>query len=209
MKQKTLIKSIISIGGLLILSARLLWPTLKIDVISLGLIIVAILPWLSSLLESAEFPGGWKIKFRDIQQAGAKITGGSDVTTLPNAKNSSQTKILPHPDVLKMSFSYVLDQDPNLALVGIRIEIEKRMRQLAEIVSINEKQPLSKLLKELKDQDVLSGSVYNGLRDIVTAGNQAAHGARVEPSVMDWAFSTGPAILIAIDRKIEEFKPSK
>ena len=73
MKNTTWIKIMVSCGGLLVLLARLIWPTIKIDAISLGLIIVAILPWLSSLIESAEFPGGWKIKFRDIQRAGEKI----------------------------------------------------------------------------------------------------------------------------------------
>ena len=42
---------------------------LTIDAISLGLLIVALLPWASSLIESAKFPGGWEIKFRDLKKA--------------------------------------------------------------------------------------------------------------------------------------------
>ena len=178
---------------------------IKIDAISLGLIIVAILPWLSSLIESAEFPGGWKIKFRDIERAGAKITAEEEIpsttstTTLPPEALESKTKL---------SFFDVIDRDPNLALVGFRIEIEKRIRTLAEIEGLRINQPLSRLLRELNQRGVLSQMGFSGLQDIVSAGNQAAHGAKVEPSVTDWAFDIGPNILSAMDRKIEEYRLS-
>ena len=205
MKSTTRLKLLISCGGLLIFLARLIWPMIKIDAISLGLIIVAILPWLSSLIESAEFPGGWKIKFRDIERAGAKITAEEEIpsttstTTLPPEALESKTKL---------SFFDVIDRDPNLALVGFRIEIEKRIRTLAEIEGLRINQPLSRLLRELNQRGVLSQMGFSGLQDIVSAGNQAAHGAKVEPSVTDWAFDIGPNILSAMDRKIEEYRLS-
>jgi len=102
-----------------------------------------------------------------------------------------------------------MGHDPNLALVGIRIEIEIRIRELAEIEGLRLRQPLSKLLKELYHRGVLSQMVFSGLQEIVSAGNQAAHGARVEPSVADWAFDMGPNILLAIDKKIQEYRLSR
>ena len=185
MKNTTWIKIFVSCGGLLILLLRLIWPTIKIDAISLGLIIVVILPWLSSLIESAEFPGGWKIKFRDIQQAGAKITGGEDTSSTTSTTTTSTTTTTLPPEALeekrKSSFLYLMDHDPNLAIVGIRIEIEKRIRELAEIEGLKLSQPLSRLLRELQFRGVLNQTVFTGLQEIVMAGNQAAHGARVEP----------------------------
>lgn len=182
---------------------------IKIDAISLGLIIVAILPWLSSLIESAELPGGWKIKFRDIERAGAKITAEEEI---PSTTTTSTTTTTLPPEALesktKLSFFDVIDRDPNLALVGFRIEIEKRIRTLSEIEGLRINQPLSRLLRELNQRGVLSQMVFSGLQDIVSAGNQAAHGAKVEPSVTDWAFDIGPNILSAMDRKIEEFRLS-
>ena len=213
MKNTTRIKILISSAGLFILLARLIWPMIKVDAISLGLLIVAILPWLSSLIESAEFPGGWKIKFRDIQQAGAKITAGEETspTTSPTTTTTSTTTTLP-PEALEvktqLSFIDVIDRDPNLALVGIRIEIEKRIRKLAEIEGLKLNQPLSRLLRELNQRGVLSQMVFSGLQEIVSAGNQAAHGAKVEPSVTDWAFDMGQNILLAMDRKIQESRLS-
>ena len=59
------LKLLISGIALSAIGLRIAYPTIKIDAISIGLIIIAFLPWFSELIESAEFPGGWKIKFRD------------------------------------------------------------------------------------------------------------------------------------------------
>jgi hypothetical protein len=40
---------------------------LNIDAITLGLLVVAVLPWFSDLLQSAKFPGGWEVNFREIK----------------------------------------------------------------------------------------------------------------------------------------------
>jgi hypothetical protein len=39
-----------------------------IDGITVGLLIISVLPWLSVFITSAEFPGGWKFEFRAIQE---------------------------------------------------------------------------------------------------------------------------------------------
>ena len=44
------LKIAISIVALAILGGRVIWPSLTIDAISLGLLIVALLPWTSSLI---------------------------------------------------------------------------------------------------------------------------------------------------------------
>jgi hypothetical protein len=38
------------------------------DTLTIGLLIAVILPWISTFVASAEFPGGWKIQFRKIEQ---------------------------------------------------------------------------------------------------------------------------------------------
>lgn len=59
------------------------------------------------------------------------------------------------------------------------------------------------LFHELRNQGVLNGTSMSGLQEIVMAGNQAAHGARVEPAVAEWAFDYGPRILAALDIKLK------
>ena len=42
-------------------------PTaLPTDNIGIALMIIAVLPWLSTAVSEAEFPGGWKLKFREV-----------------------------------------------------------------------------------------------------------------------------------------------
>lgn len=47
-------------------AAHLIWPALKIDAITVLLLVVALLPWLGGLLESVELPGGYKLQYRAL-----------------------------------------------------------------------------------------------------------------------------------------------
>jgi hypothetical protein len=67
MRNQFWLKVIISLGAFVFVLIHLLWPTLSIDAITLGLLVVVALPWLSTLIESAELPGGWKIRFRAVE----------------------------------------------------------------------------------------------------------------------------------------------
>jgi hypothetical protein len=58
----------VSVVALLAAGTHLVWPGLKIDAITVLLIVVALVPWLGELLESIELPGGWKVKYRDLQE---------------------------------------------------------------------------------------------------------------------------------------------
>src|ERR1035438_2488585 len=65
-----LLLSIVAIGCI---AARIIWPTLKIDSVTLGLIVLALLPWFSEIIESLKLPGGWEVKFKDLKEAGEKV----------------------------------------------------------------------------------------------------------------------------------------
>lgn len=68
-KASRTIKIVISCAaaGLFILRAAApnLLPS---DTMSLGLLVVILLPWLSSFIDMAELPFGWKFKFRELQR---------------------------------------------------------------------------------------------------------------------------------------------
>ena len=51
--------------GLIIV--HMIWSGLIIDAITLGLLVIMILPWLSTILENARLPGGWELTFRKIE----------------------------------------------------------------------------------------------------------------------------------------------
>lgn len=191
MRKNIGIKLAISIGAIAVIALRFAFPHLSIDAITLGLIIVAILPWISSIIESAEFPGGWKVKFRDIEEAGRKVTG----------EVPSQDRII-SADMLRLQLDAA--EDPNLALVGLRIEIEKRLRAIAHQNGLPESRPASALARDLQNRGVLADSSVSGLQELIAAGNKAAHGARVEPQVSDWARNYGPRVLAALDSKLDQ-----
>ena len=173
--------SIAAIGAIIM---RLIWPDMKIDIVTLGLVIVAALPWLSAILESAKFPGGWEVKFRDVQKAAAQVTGTAE----------SQTVTHPEPAYLAIAA-----QDPNLALVGLRIEIEKRLRDLAAKHGMSDQQPIRRIFDDLRRRQVIDPEALSGLDELIMAGNRAAHGARVEASVAQWAIDYGPRVLAVLD----------
>ena len=187
-------KIAISSGAVAVIVARLIWPNLRIDAITLGLLLVALLPWLSGLIKSAEFPGGWKIEFRDVQSAGAKIIKQPDAAHL--------TADAAPADIPRPSYLDISNRDPNLALVGLRIEIEKHLRALARQYEIPETGSLIRLLEELRVRGVLNDRSVSGLKDLVMAGNQAAHGAEVDPSAAAWALEYGPQVLAILDAKL-------
>jgi hypothetical protein len=63
----------ITAGALVLLAVKLwlqaLYPSLKLDdTLSVGLLIVAVLPWVAQLLSSAKLPGGWEFIFREIKE---------------------------------------------------------------------------------------------------------------------------------------------
>jgi hypothetical protein len=59
-------KILISTGAVGLIIIHLLWSQIAVDAITLGLLIVAALPWFSSILDSIEFPGGWKVQFKEL-----------------------------------------------------------------------------------------------------------------------------------------------
>jgi hypothetical protein len=77
------LKAVITVVALGVIVLRIYYPDVRIDAVTFGLFVVAILPWLSELIESAKFPGGWEVKFRDVREAGAKVTSSSPPLPLP------------------------------------------------------------------------------------------------------------------------------
>jgi hypothetical protein len=64
--------------GLLIL--KLFVPEATVDGVTVGILAIAILPWASDLVESAQFPGGWGVTFRRLEERQQEIA--EDVSTL-------------------------------------------------------------------------------------------------------------------------------
>lgn len=188
------LKLLVSAIALAALVVRIAFPDLGLDAVSLGLLALAVLPWLSPLIKSAELPGGVKIEFQDVAAAAQKVATGS----------RHDLRGIDH--VAEPSFVAIAEQDPSLALVALRIEIEKRLRQIAERSDLPPSRPLTQLSRDLEAKQVLSHESMSGLRELVTLGNQAAHGVEVSRAAAFSAVEYGPKVLSVLDAKLSELR---
>lgn len=189
--------AITAVCALLVL-VHLIWPILGIDGITVALLVLAALPWLLPFLKSLELPGGVKIELRDAKAATEKITSVPVVEALEPTKGEFKGRARTT-DAATVPLD-VANQDPNLALVGFRIELEKRLRQIAEARNIeSSRMPLSRLVRELQAAQVLPSQVAAGLSELIVLGNSAAHGVPVSPAASDWVIGFAPSIMEQLD----------
>ena len=139
MKKKILFSSVF----ILLIIIRLKFPQLSIDIVTISLLLVAAIPWFTNYIESASFPGGLKVKLKDIKDDGEKVTSNGKLNN-KDVKKSGLPLKLPTYSYLKMS-----DKDPNLALVGLGIEVEKRLRELGDNYNSNRENNLYDLIENL------------------------------------------------------------
>jgi len=184
------LKVIVTVVAVSLFVIRVALPHLNVDAVSLGLLLLALLPWLSPLIKSAKLPGGIEIEFQEVKKAAEKVTasafGPFFISTAPASASLPEEK------------------DPNLALVGLRIEIEKRLRALAERANVPTNRPLGRLTADLQEAGILDPAAAGGLRDLITLGNQAAHGRKVAADVAVWASDYAPAVLRVLDDKLTQ-----
>ena len=187
------LKIAVSVVCVALLAGHLFAPLLKLDAISLALVAIALLPWFQSLLKSFELPGVVKIELQDVQSATAKLTQSiqSDAPdSIADAVSDRHVLSLPTKQSL---------QDPNLALVGLRIEIEKRLTEIAKAAGIRVDHPnAASLLRELSARKAIPHDTEAGLAELIALGNRAAHGATVSEDAAGWALDLAPQILRAL-----------
>ena len=192
-------KVTILVACIVLAIAHNIWPSVKIDLATMALVVVAIraLPWLAGVIRSIEIPGGFKIELNDVKAATEKVAAGRV------AKATSSGMATDRVD--RALLSEVGERDPNLALVGLRIEIERRLSRLASAIGISSnRRSAGFLLRDLVSREAVDPETAAGLADLIALGNQAAHGADVSRSAASWAIESGPLVLGVLDTLIAE-----
>ena len=65
---------VITVAAVALIIVRQIRPDLlPDDTITIALLIVAILPWIEFIVSSAEFPGGWRVQFRELKAETTKL----------------------------------------------------------------------------------------------------------------------------------------
>jgi len=93
--------------------------------------------------------------------------------------------------------------DPNLALVSIRIEIERRLAKLAQLLDIRYPAPLTQVLRELVNRQAIPDDLFKTLNQFVHLGNAAAHGADVDLEAAEYARQLFPGILSSLNSIVD------
>lgn len=172
-----------------------MWPELRIDGVIAGLVIIAIIPWVAPLFKSLELPGGLKFEFQDLEKVSkeARELGLISDDTQPQKEQD-------------YSFLSVASFDPNLALAGLRIEIEKRLRKLASENNIEtSRKGIGVIMTDLSKNQLLTSKERSTLDDMVATLNAASHGENFDLRVADWVILEGPRILASLDGKIRKW----
>lgn len=191
-------KIAISVICIILGSAHLYWPDIKVDLATVVLLVVALLPWFSTVIRSVELPGVFKIELHDVKAATEKVTSGK-------AGPHASAHFTKQPGGGDIEFlREVASGNPNLALVGLRIEIERRLSQLATLAQMpTTRRSAGAFLRDLMSREEVDRQTAAGLSDLIALGNQAAHGAEVSPNAAAWALDVSPLILELLDSLIE------
>lgn len=181
----------ITIGALSIGLVHLIWPSLKIDAVTIILFFIALVPWLAPFLKSIELPGGLKFELNKFERVSNKA---DEVGLLTELKYAEPER--------RYSFQHVAKEDPKLALAGLRIEIEKRLVEIAESSGIQtNKAGVNRLLRVLGERERLTHQQRSVLADMVGLLNAAVHGGDIDDRAAEWALDVGPRLLNTLEAK--------
>lgn len=185
--QRNKLAVVVSLLAVLLAALHIAMPSLTIDNVTLLLLFFAIVPWLGYLLKEVELPGGIKVTYQDLEEKAAEIAEAGLLS-----KTVSQD--------ISHKFNRLKGEDPNLALAGLRIEIEKSLRKLLYRYGTETKTgSIFALTRELAKRNIISEGACSALLDLTNLLNKAVHGAKVDKRAIDWAMSIGPQILTTLN----------
>jgi hypothetical protein len=179
----------ISGAALVVAATHALWPNVKIDASTMVLLLIAVLPWLGFIFKSVELPGGLRVEYPELQKA---------------REEADEAGLLAEPAHEQPAYLSVFEDDPNLALAGLRIEIERCLRGIAEAKNIPVgRASISRLLRILREHNALSQQDGAVLSDLLGLLNSAVHGAEVDPRAAQWAMEVGPRLLAGLHKRAQ------
>ena len=166
-----------------------IWPTV---VISICLIFKSQLSSLFCRLYHAEFPGGVSIDLaqdiEDVKRLSTKVQSNPpkheyrDRPAIPLTEaNSRMLKLGLHPSPSGLDMKYYLNlanQDPNIALAGLRIEFDILAKNLAKgfKIPISEKESGIRLFRKLYDNGAIDTEQMQLIIKLFNVCTAAVHG---------------------------------
>jgi len=192
------ILALVIVAFLIIHSA---YPKTVVDATTLGLLGLLILVMLIPFAKSITLPGGGGVNLLD-EFASAKVA--ADQAT-KEQQQKGQARSLAPMKPHEPSWRNFLDVDANIALAGLRIEIEERVRELAHkrgIVGDRDLSTTRVILRRLQSEGVLTDSEHHAIESVVNACNQAVHATEIPSNAAYLASDVGETALKILDQKL-------
>jgi len=176
----------------------LAWPVVGLSV---AFVYKAQLLGVLGRLKKADLPGGVSLDFaeeaREIRHLSDQVKTlpskhqGNGQPTIPLTDANARLISLglqPSPSGLDMEYYRTLaSQDPNIALAGLRIEVDILARNLAKgfKVAVSPRESSMRLLRRLLDADAIDATQFDLVEKIMQLCNAAAHGNPVSREQAD------------------------
>lgn len=198
MKSKQTVKVVVTIAASTLAILHLLFPKINIDLITVSLLALAIIPWVETLFKSVELPGGLKLEFQELRKLEEEaqkvgLISSEDVKKEPGEEEAG-----------KRLFVELAEQNQELALVSLRLDIEKCLRSIALKYDLKpQKLGINNLLRELASHHIIPIEEESVLRDMIGVLNQASHGVEYDQRTAKWIIEVGPKIIESLESKVE------
>ena len=180
-----------------------IFPEFSIDTTTIALIVILIFPWLLPYIKTAKLPGGIEITTREVQQL-EEVTQRSAIGTIPVATRPPEAPPLPSPRTPQPTRSILFRADPNLALASLRLDIERKLREIALRRGFDvARLPLRQILNILYTEKVIGSSEFESLSMIISLGNKAVHAEKVDSALALKVLDIGDLALQYLDSKID------
>ncbi|ALU76588.1 TPA: hypothetical protein LWN96_002739 [Listeria monocytogenes] len=185
---------------LALFSIRLWKPEIKIDSLSVILVVLAMAPWLIQYIKSLEINGIGKVDLITKDQKDAIEKNAEEIGITSNSNEEIKNDY---------SFYNLRYEDPKLALAGLRIELESTLTKLMRANNLQNNSSfsgVSKMTHILSKNEIISNGEYVLIRDITGILNSAVHGQldNYDSQNFDWVFSIGLKLLASLNEKLNE-----
>lgn len=188
-------KYLITLFCLILIIIHAIFPEYAIDTITIALIIIILFPSLIPYLESLKLPGGTEIYFREEVKRLEELSEKS-----PELSGSVELRIKEIPDEIEPTRQDLLRVDPNLALASLRIDIERKVKQISKQKDIfTNRKSLGAILKKLYTNEIIGSSEYDTLLSVINICNKAVHAERVDHLVASKVLDIGESALLYLN----------
>lgn len=199
-KEARRLQIIITVTALTLAIVHIIYPNISIDAVTTALFFIAVAPWLYPLFKSVELPGGVKFEFQDLENI------------MERAKRNGLVEFRGgggHPYLEEFSFLYAAkNNEMNLAFSGLRLEIEKKLYELAMNYDLLDAIPYEisiktdDLLDRLSDVKALSMNESLIIKKLMQILNAGSHESISDDRAMEIIMSDGPGVIWALETRI-------